>query len=219
MVNIPGIENINYYALFGSMGKYIAYTFYSVVILGIMMAAYFYFNYNLKVTLFPLFGSGTDGVFSFSKPKSNRVKWNKDKTEWRPLFPFMNKKKIEPFDQEFIYPGNRIFAFDLNGVWVPGRININKEEETLRAEINPVPYYVRNWQSLIHKQNSMEYASDNWWDQNKMMVYMLIGVGICCAMCVITIYLCLQQFQGISPELSAFTDAIKGFSNIPGAPK
>ena len=104
-----------------------------------------------------MFGSGKDGVFSIGKKKKNRFKWIKKRTAWKPMLPLFNKQEVEPFDSEYIYPGNQVYAFCLNGEWIPGRVNIDKDEDTIRAEINPVPYYVRNWQSLQHKKNAQEF--------------------------------------------------------------
>jgi len=91
------------------------------------------------------------------------------------MYPLFNKKDIEPFDQEFVYPGKQIYVFDLNGAWIPGRININKTEGKLRAEINPVPYYVRNWQSLEHKKNAQEFSEHDFWAENKIFYYAFIN--------------------------------------------
>ena len=90
--------------------------------------AYYYFSFPLKVTVFPLYGSSKDGYFSVGRPRSNKVKWIRHRTAWKRMKPFMNTKEIEPFDSEFIYPGKQIYAFELNGEWIPGRVNIDKDE-------------------------------------------------------------------------------------------
>lgn len=162
-----------------------------------------------------MFGSGKDGVFSFGKKRKNRVKWIKNRTSWKRLFPFFNKKEIEPFDSEYIYPGNQIYGFELNGELIPGRINIDKDENKIRAEINPVPYYIRNWQSFQHKKNAIEYAENNWWDQNKMFIYMLLAILFCCIMCVVTIYMSYQFATKGKLDLGKITEAIEKINVIP----
>lgn len=128
MVSVP----IDLSAVSGIIGQVIFWIGYGAIGLGLavlMGAGYYILSFDHKVTVFQMFGSGKDGVFSFGKPKTNRIKWVKNRTAWRSLWPFMNRRNIEPFDSEYIYPGKQIFAFDLNGRWTPGRVNIQIEHD------------------------------------------------------------------------------------------
>jgi len=204
----------------GGVGSTIAFwvgwSLVGVVLLGAMFTVYYMMQFTIKAEIFQLFGSGKDGVFSFAKPKKNRFKWIKKRSAWRPLFPLFNKKEVEPFDSEYIYPGKKVYAFELNDNIIPGRVNINKTEEELRCEINPVPYYVRNWQSLQHKKNAIEYAEHNFWQDNKMLIMGVICVGICCVLCGATIYFTYKFAGGGAEGMNTLANAIKGFGNIPG---
>ena len=132
------------------------------------------------------------------------------------MLPPLNKVEIEPFDSEYLYPGNQLYAFELNGELIPGRINIKQTEKELRGDISPVPYYVRNWQSLQHKKNAIEYAKNDWWTENKtMMTALMAGIAILAA-ALIFVYLTYKMAGAGSQDIQALTGAIKGFSQIPG---
>lgn len=208
---LPAQLQFNWGGAMGSIMYYVGYALLILLIFAIFIAIYYLMKYNIKVKTFPLYGSGKDDVLSVGKPKNNRFAWNKSRTAWKPLFPLFNKLEIEPFDQEFRYPGNQTYAFIFNDAWIPGRINVGRSESQIRAEVAPVPYYLRNWQSLAHKKNAFEFSSMSWWDQNKMFIYALIAVGICCAMCAITIYLSYKYAAGGREEISGLTSALNNF--------
>ena len=216
MVNLP--IDVNYASIISQTIYWIAYGLIGLLLILGMVAAYFYLTHGIKATVFPLYGSGKDGTFSFGKPKTNKVKWTKKKTAWKSLFPLFNNKNREPFDQEYIYPGNRIYVFEINGEWIPGRININASEEKIRAEINPVPYYVRNWMAAEDKIDDSEFAREDFWTNNKMLIMTIIAVGICCALAGLTIYLTYQFAAPGASAMNNLATALNGFGNIGTAP-
>lgn len=200
---------------FGSVMYWLGYGVLSVLLLGVFGLAYYFLTFNIKVMVFPIYGSSKDGIFSVQKPKKNRVKWINKKTAWRKMWPIFNRQDVEPFDQEFIYPGNRVYAFELNNEWIPGRVNINESEKKLRAEINPVPYFVRNWQGLQYKQNALEYANPGWWDENKHLILGVITVGICMVAMLIAIYFTYQYLAPGRADIAAFTSALSNVNTMP----
>jgi len=191
--------------------------FVSAAIIAVLVGLFLLLNYRFKATVFPLYGSGKDGVFAFGKPKTNRVRWVKGRTAWKKLFPIANKEEIEPFDSEFIYPGNKIYVFELNGEWIPGRVNINQTEEKIRCEINPVLYYTRNWQSLQHKKNEMEFAKHDWWTDNKALVITMIICGLNLAVCGFTIWFTYKYAMGGRADIQSLRDAIQSLSVVQGS--
>lgn len=168
--------------------------------------------------VFPLYGSGKDGTFAIGKAKANRVKWaNKEKTSWRTMKPWFNKKDIEPFDSEYIYQGNQIYAFELNGELSPGRLNCGQDnEDKIRGDIAMVPHYVRNWQSLQHKKNAQEFAEQDWWQENKYFVMVIVTAGLCLVMVGLTVYFTYQFATHGTQDMANLANAIKGFATIPG---
>ena len=177
-------------------------------------AFYHFSSFKIKAEVYPLYGSGQDGIFSVGKTKKNRVKWNKGMNSWKKLYPLFNRKTIEPFDQEYIYPGNNIKVFELNDQWIPGRINITQSEMELRAEINPVPHYIRNWQSLEHKRIDAEFADQDFWSQNKYFLMVLLTAGLCLLMVGITVYFTYQFASGGTETIDSLTAAIQGFGQV-----
>jgi len=218
MALIPGMEGFT-----ANFGGYISQIMYwtgvilgSIVSMTVLWFIYNYTTFRIKVLEYPLFGSGTDGVFAVGKPKKNKVKWINKRTAWRSFWPLFNKIEREPFDTEYIYPGNQIYAFTLNGEWTPGRINVNKTEQQLRCEINPVPYYVRNWQSLAHKKNAMEFAMHNFWEDNKYFIMGVVSVLICCVLCGVTVYFTYKFSTGGVQAAQTLSTALQNFGSIAG---
>jgi flagellar basal body-associated protein FliL len=209
---IPGLGGINWFPIVGQFIYWTLIILVSLITLILVAILAYVLQFKLRVTEIPMFGSGTDGIFSVGKPKKNKVKWIKNRTAWRSLYPLFNKVNKEPFDDEYIYPGNRLYAFSLNNQWVPGRINITQTEEALRAEINPVPYYVRNWQSLEHKKNAEEFAKDDFWSQNKTLIMVILAVFACCTMAVLTIYFTYKFAGAGRADISAITSMMQGLA-------
>jgi len=218
MVSVPGMENVGSY-IFPYLGQIMYWTgiiIGSGIMIGVLYAIYYYLQFNIKATVFPLYGSGTDGIFSFGKPKSNRIKWIEKRTAWKSMFPLFNKKVHEPFDDEYMYPGKRVFIFELGDRWIPGRININKSENEIRTEINPVPYSVRAWEALQYQKNAAEFAEHNFWEDNKYFIMGVVSVLICCILCGVTIWLTYKFSVGGVDSAARLTDALKNFGTIQG---
>jgi hypothetical protein len=213
---IPGLENINWFPIIGQFIYWL-----TIIISGIIIIAGFWFvwyttQFKIKATVIPIYGSGKDGVFSIGAPKYNRIKWINNKTAWKSMRPWFNKTEREPFDDEYIYPGNRIWTFELNNQWMPGRININQTEEEIRSQINPVPYYVRNWQSIQHKKNAEEFAKQGFWNENKTLIMIILTAFACTAMVTAVIYFTYKFAAGGRADIGMLTNAIQGLQNIPG---
>jgi len=104
----------------------------------------------------------------------------------------------------------------LNGNWTPGRINVDKSEDKIRAEISPVPYYIRDWQSLEHKKNAVEFSQHTFWDDNKTLIVALICSIALLASALIFIYFTYKFANAGIIGRDALTEAINRFSNIPG---
>jgi len=216
MPNIP--IDINYVSIISQTITWIAYGLLCLILTLGMIALYYYLTHNIKATVYPLYGSGKDGVFSVGKAKHNRVKWIKKKGAWRSLFPLFNSKNREPFDQEYIYPGNQIYVFEINGDWMPGRVNINQTENEIRGEINPVPYYIRNWMAAEDKIDDSEFAKEDFWANNKMLIMTIIAVAICCTLAGLTIYFSYQFAMPGTDAMNNLAGALQGFGNIEATP-
>ena len=258
---IPGMGNVDWFnvAAIGQIMYWVGIVFLAIIIIVVFWIALYIMRFNIKATVIPMYGSGQDGVFSFGKPKKNRVKWVNNKTAWKSLYPLFNKIEREPFSSEFIYPGNQIYVYELENEWAPGRqnisveiyslegadkenveqevyewlkkkysttkwvkgeINVNLTENQVRAKINPVPFYVRNWQSLTYRKHELEFAKQDFWSQNK---YLFITLGVCACVCALvlgTVYFTFKFAGGAKQSMDMLSQAIQGMQNIPGiAPK
>ena len=134
------------------------------------------------------------------------------------MYPLFNSKKVEPFDDEYIYPGNRLIAFELNQQWFPGRINIDSSEEKIRGDINPVPYWVRNWQSLEHKQNSIDFAKHDFWSENKSLIAIIVTAVVVGVVLFVVAYYTYQHIDKMIPVLQQLGESVKQNYVIEGTP-
>jgi len=218
MAIIPGAEALDWTPIISKIIYWIGWGLASVGILTAMFFGYYLSNFKIKAMIIPLHGSSKDGIFAVGKPKYNKVKWINQKSAWKSMKPFFNKKEREPFDDEYIYPGNRIYAFELNDEWLPGRINITKSEDTIRSEIALIPHRVREWVALQLKKNEIEYAKSGWWEENKQLMITLGVVFLCLCLCGATVYF-TYKFAGVGTSaMGNLANAIKNFNVVPGTP-
>lgn len=216
MAIIPGLENINMAPYLGQIMYWIGWGLLGVIILAIMITFFNVSQYRITAWVYPLYGGGKDGNFSIGKRKKTRVRWINNRSAWKSLHPLFNKKEREPFDSQYIYPGNEIYAFENNDEWLPGKIEIKQDNEKKAVSITPVPYYIRNWQSLTHKKNAQEFAKQGFWEDNKHMFFIL-GMGLlCCVMVIATVYLTYKFSAGGRENIQMLTQAIQGLGSIGG---
>jgi len=177
------------------------------VLIGVGCWAFYYYNqFKIKMTYWPIFGNGRDS-YTIDKPKKTRFKMNKTRTAWQL---FGKKRTIEPFDAKFIYPGNNVYAFKYGDNYLPVRMNFgNLEDKDAVSDIEPVPYYVKNWQLQELKQNEIEFSKKDFWSQNKtLIVTMVVAIG-CLGLCAVTVYYCLKTATGGADNISQLTGAVR----------
>ena len=216
MAIIPGLENVNLFSVFGEVMQWTGILLISVAILSVIATVYYVIGFRIKATEFRLYGSAKDGAYSIGMPKKNRYKWIKNRTAWRPLLPFFNKKEIEPFESEYVYPGNRIWTIIINDTLIPCKINVSKSSGEFAAEIKPVPLSIRNWQSLMHKKHAIEYAKQGFWEDNKQLLITMGTVMFCLILCGATIWMAYKFSSAGVASADKFTDFLKNYATIPG---
>lgn len=195
----------------GMIVYWIGIILFAVVLVGVLLFGYYYFSFKYKATIFELSGSGNN-LMGIGKIKRNKIKWNKKKTCWKTLFPLFNKVEHKPFDSEYIYPGNNIFACEVNGVLQPAEANIIQEKLCLQ----PVEHHIREWQGFQHKKNAEETAKQDFWSQNKDF-FMVIGTALfCCVLVGATIYFTYKFATTGTGEIRGLADAIRGITQAAG---
>lgn len=194
----------------GSAMYWIQIVLLAAVILGGIWFAYYYFSFKYDLTVFPLKG-GVQG-YAIDKPKKNRLRWTKRRTSWQPMWPLFTGRRLEPFDDKYVYPGNKVFAYELNGELIPANIaTLTGEGEKV---ISPVPHYIRNWQSIERKRNEMEFAQHNFWADNKGLIFTLLAVVACCILCGVTVYITYQFAAGGTASMDRLSAAIQNWGTI-----
>lgn len=211
---IPGISGF----FTGSMGwlgstmVYVGYILLFALIAGGFFGIYFLMQYKRKAIIVKVSGSGVpDFPYSVGKIVSDRIRVLKTGT-WIFLF---SRRKMEPIDSKHIYPGNKILLFDINGEFVPGKINCNKDA----LSISPIPYSVRRKAELELQQAAQDYEKQDFWTQNKTLLMGLAAVAICCVFAGFVLWLSFKKTDSVVPALNTLTDAVSNMNNIAGAPR
>lgn len=225
MADIPGLDNLMTSAS-GSIIYWGGYVFMGLIVGALVFAVVKLRGFNIQAIIWPVTGSGT-GNMTIGKPIFNKFKWNGKRTAWIKKKPLFSKKEYPPFEQKYIYPGNRIYCYEINGELIPAEIHVNRTkhiigedgEEQILADpmnVNPVPYHLREWQAMEHKKNMSEYSNKDWFNENKQFIMTIGAVLFCCVLCGVTIYLAFKFAGGGVSSMNSLTDAIKGLGQIPG---
>jgi len=213
---IPGLSSIDWAGIIGPTFYWLGIILGSLLLMMVFFVIVHIISYPYKMTIFPLYGGVENETFSIGKRKTNRVKWNKTKTSWKKLFPLGNKEELQPFKENYVYAGKQIYAFQIGNELMPCSLEINKSEKNAVGQINPVPHHIRNWQSLAHKKNAIEFAEHNWWEDNKQYIIMLGVVLFCCALAGTTIYFTYKftagQFSGGVGAMNNLAESLKNFN-------
>ena len=213
MVNIPMLENVDWFAFAGGIMPLITY---GLIILVLCVVGYFIFmmtGYPYKLTAIQLTGSLKEGFYGFGKVKKNRLKSSKDGTFWKRMHPMFNKKEDKPIDTKYILPGKRIFAYEIDGNYIPIKHELINNKE---GKMTPVPADLRRWQSLAHKKIEKEYMSNDWWDQNKSFILAIVTVLICCVAAVVAVWLSYKMLTPNTQAMTGLADAINNAGVIKG---
>lgn len=178
---------------------------------------YYLWTFKYKGIEIPLYASGGQNDFAAGKRRNQKFRFkDKAKTTWQPLWPLFNSQEIQPFDEKFIYPGNQVIAFKIGERYIPGELDITKEEnQRITTKINPVPSYVRKWESITYKQYAQELTKQGFWEENKHMIMTVVTVIVCLLACIATIWLILKAVGPVRGDLSSLTSALNNIGNIP----
>jgi len=175
----------------------------------LFFGVYVYLQYKYKARIFKVVGTGSDQAhYTIGRHRYDMARVLRDGS-WQFLF---SRKNIEPFDNRYIYSGNKIYVYDINGKFMPGQINCGKEG----FSINPVPYHIKKKIELELQQLEQDFAKMDKWEANKLFVYMLIGGGIVIAFAGFVIWLAFMKTDELVPALSDFTSSLSNVNTIPG---
>lgn len=106
---------------------------------------------------------------------------NKEHTQWKPLRPFFNQKKVLPFDPQYRYGNRRVISAKIGDEYYAAQPFIDAEGI---AKIKVIPYDLRNIQSTAQIQNSRMFSPQGFWEQHLKEV-LFFGVMLFCVVGII----------------------------------
>lgn len=155
----------------GTSIQWISYFFIATAIIGGLWGFYIFFQYKYKVELFIQRNVG-DGKYQIGKLKNTRIREKKIKgvRVWR--F-FLTRKNMQPLEDKYILPGNKIKLFKVGDSFIPANIVTGNPE----IMIEPIPMDIKLWQSLEMSQAASEYQDL----RSKLMpLFITMGTIIAC---------------------------------------
>lgn len=211
MANSIDLSTIPWGGFLSKIMYWAGYAIVITIVIAVFYAIWWYTSYPYKMTYWPVTGN-VNGAVSADRPRRNKVKWNKAKTAWRVMMPWGNKKEIEPFQPDHIYPGRNLYAFKLGEAYLPAQLKLDNGEFNIR----PIPYSVRNWQMVELKQNEEEFKKKNLWEENKYFFMVIITAVACCAVVGVTVYYTYQYAQNNLAETASTVQRLAQTIKAPG---
>ena len=181
------------------MMRYLGYIVWGIIILGGLWLGYILIQYKFKYLYFQ---PGPGGA---ARPKKDRIRLIKHRgvNKWQLLWA---KDKIEPFDSQFIYPGNLVFGYKVEkDCHVPAIINPTTKQ------IDIIPRDVKFWQSTEIQQAALEYQ-----DMRSRMLPILTTLGtviFCLILVGITIWMTYKYIGG---GLNSVASSVSTLQNAAG---
>ena len=188
----------------GLVMKYSFYTLIAALIIGILVALYFYTQYKYKI-IYPelIWDSNKKSakVWRYKKDLGRKVKIDgieKVRLLWK-------KKDIEPFKTSDILPGNRVnvLKFNSDGTYVL-MPNVVKDGE-FRFEY--LSAEEKTWALLELKETAKSNMAED--VVKKIMSYWLVGVVIIVIMVIFATWLTLKYTGNVTAALSDIAPALK----------
>jgi len=194
------ITQVNWGHLLGQSLGYVLMTLFFLIIGGLIFLYWYYNRFQMDITIFPVRGNGSGG-YSVGSKRTNKIKTDNRNQEWTLLKPWFKGETLEPFEGQYIYPGNQVYAYELQGELFPAKVNFN---EGKRLTLEPVPSYIRRWQNNKHREINLELSRGDWWTENKHFVMVVGTAFLCLAAVVITGYLSYKFSLGNQANAAAW---------------
>ena len=173
---------------------WLVYIFWAVVIIGILYAIYVFFQYKIVAEIFIRRNTG-DGSYSIGAIKNTRIREFRQKGVRKWGF-FMKKNTMDPLDDKYILPGNRVKLLKVGDTFTPMNLKCGKEE----TFIEPIPNDIKLWQSLEMSQAASEYQDL----KSKLTpLFMVMGtVLFCCILVGVVAWLSYKHTSEITASIN-----------------
>lgn len=186
--------------VFNQTMHYFGYFVIAGAAIGIFYAIYttLQFKYKCEIYIPRNVGGKTYSIGAIKSTKIRVVK-RRGVTKWK--F-FMKRVFMQPLEDKYILPGNKVKLFKIGDGFLPASIHISNPAML----IEPIPIDIKLWQSLEISQAAMEYQ-DN---RSKLMpIFVLMGtILFCCILVGVTVWF-TYNYAG------TVVDAINKVSNTP----
>lgn len=194
---------------------YTEYFLIAALIIGVLFGVYYITKFRYKVFT-PKFIWAPDGrtakICGWKKDKAATIKSGGVKKQQM----LWSRKKIEPFREEDILPGNKVYIFKINddGTYI-SMPNIDITDDICHFEqITPEENF---WAIMQLKENAKAYQDVDL--QKRIMMYSMITVVICLAMVIFTVWLCLKAPNKVADSVNQLAPYMENFvKSIGGVP-
>ena len=167
-----------------------------LIIIGALWFFYLFFQYKYKSEIYIPRGMGyviKDNIFTrIREIKKNGVR------KWK--F-FLKRKTMQPLEDKYILPGNKIKLLKMGDSFFPGKINVGNPEMNIGFVNQPTKFWMMN----EIQQTAQEYQ-----DLKSKLMPMMLTMGtilFCLIFAGVTIYFIVQAGQGQTQQV---VSAIQG---------
>lgn len=213
-----GIENIDWSTGLAQIGGWFIFILEVLSIFAVLGVVYYVTTFKYKVTIFKIGGSGLKGSneekkFSIGRIFKDRAREFKDKKTktvyWRLL---KSRKKINPIEYQYIYPGNKVFLYQTApDSFHPFELTVTSDN----ASFEPVPQLIKQWEQQEIRQSAEDYNKKSAWDKYGQTIVMAGTILFCLILTGVTVYFSYKHANGIVGALSGMTDTLKNINTIP----
>lgn len=209
---IPGLNfNFDIYSLVAQFFWVFALIVFMSLAVACIAVLFYWLWHPIKMRYWDVYGTG-DPANPFTIGRPRFTKFRRSKGAWVAIWPpFIRKNRVEPFDEKHFYSGNYVYAIKYKSAYVPISIGISTEAQGVSGTLNLVPQFMRNWQSIMHRENHADYDKESWWESNKILIFGVITVLVCLLACLVTVYL---SYKFSTPSIEALKYAASVFENF-----
>ena len=209
MVNIPGLENINWTGAYEGIIGWLGWGLLIILIAGGFILLYLLMQFKYKVTVRVMGSENSDGTRSVRLIKQDKLREIKKNGIVEKCRLLKLKSNISPLDYRYIYPKNHIFLDQLGpDTFVPTPFN---EIKTYDLAIQNI----KQWEQMEIKRGAEDYVKKQGWDKYKDFALTLGVVLLCMVIVGVTIYLSYKYHAQALGKTDTLVNALNNFAANP----
>jgi hypothetical protein len=211
MPEIPGMDKAGDMTLsmFYKMGAYIDDILIILLVLGACWGVFVLLSYKYPAEVYIRRSGGSKDDFSIGQIKWDRIREITTKGGVR-MWQFLRSRKLmNPLDDKYILPGNKVKVFQVNAdSYIPVSFHCGNPEASLEVLSGDTRFWMMNEIARA----AQDYQVQSTWEKMSPYIIMMVTIGGCLALTGVVIYFAFQDASQITSAMSGLTESMKSFS-------